>query len=333
MDAFNNLSGTNKLLLILGVFGVPFCTYVFYQDLSGDRTPQEIAIESTAESEPSLLLPPVSDESNSTSEDISKMEVYEETLDKKEREARAAQQIEDPFEKIMDDYFFLTEANKQSSDGEDIQARYEQWLAEQETRETDQKSLTTRETKQRVRVTIQESTSKSNETPESIQEEEAQEFSFYSKGSTSGNSEAALNDSETIRAIVHNEQVVRNNAPLRIRIVEAATVQGVEIPKNSIIWGNVSFGRDRVRVSFSNIDIGGRIIPFSKEAYGKDGIKGIPLSEIPGAEELFNNTRDDKLSDLERRRGVVGEIAGGLDALTDNTTEITFRDGYPFYLQ
>ena len=333
MDAFNNLSGTNKLLLILGVFGVPFCTYVFYQDLSGERNPQEITVESAAESEPSLLLPPVSDESNGTSEDISKIEVYEETLDKKEREERAAQQIEDPFEKIMDDDFFSTEANNPSTDGEDIQARYEQWLAEQETQETDQKSLTTRETKQRVRVTIQESTSKSNETLESIPEEEAQEFSFYSKGSTSSNSEAALNDSETIRAIVHNEQVVRNNAPLRIRIVEDATVGGVEIPKNSIIWGNVSFGRDRVRVSFSNIDIGGKIIPFSKEAYGKDGIKGIPLSEIPGAEELLNNTRDDKLSDLERRSGVVGEIAGGLDALTDNTTEITFRDGYPFYLQ
>ena len=95
----------------------------------------------------------------------------------------------------------------------------------------------------------------------------------------------------------------------------------------------MSFGRDRVRVSFTNVDIGGKIIPFSKEAYGKDGMRGIPLSEIPGAEELIRDTRDDRLSDLERRRGVVGEIAGGLDALADNTTEITFRDGYPFYLQ
>mgnify|MGYP001211189355 CR=1 FL=1 len=333
MEAFNNLSGTNKLLIILGVIGIPFCTYVFIQDFTKEDDTADISSNYEADAEPSLLLPSPSDESNSTNDEISKIEVYEETLDKKERAERAAQQVEDPFQKIMDENFFSTETESDQSKDETIQARHEQWLAERETRETDQKSLTTKETKQRVRVTIQESSSKGQEAELAEPEKEEQEFSFYSKGTTEANSESIASDTETIRVLVHNEQIVRNNAPLRIRILEESTVQGVSIPKNSIIWGNVSFGRDRVRVSFTNVDIGGKIIPFSKEAYGKDGMRGIPLSEIPGAEELIRDTRDDRLSDLERRRGVVGEIAGGLDALADNTTEITFRDGYPFYLQ
>ena len=74
MEAFNNLSGTNKLLIILGVIGIPFCTYVFIQDFTKEDDTADISSNYEADAEPSLLLPSPSDESNSTNDEISKIE-------------------------------------------------------------------------------------------------------------------------------------------------------------------------------------------------------------------------------------------------------------------
>lgn len=334
MEALKNLSGTTKILIGLGVFGIPFCTYVLYQDFIAEPEPQAELQASNANSQPSLLLPTVSGDEADQSNEVSKVEVYEETLDAQERAKKAAKQVDDPFKEIMDDNFFSTEEKKvEQEGGEDIESRYSEWIAEKETEETDHEALTTRQTKERVRVTIQETSKPDPEQEPKKTQEETHEFSFYSKRSSNEGETDLASDTETIKALVHNEQVVTNNSSLRVRILQDVIIGGVEIPKNSIIWGNVSFGRDRVRVSFLNVDIGGRIISFSKEAYGKDGMKGIPLSEIPGAENLIQDARDDRISDLESRRGVVGDIASGLDALADNTTKITFRDGHPFYLR
>nr|WP_293297150.1 conjugative transposon protein TraM [Allomuricauda sp.] len=62
------------------------------------------------------------------------------------------------------------------------------------------------------------------------------------------------NTDETIYVVVDGEQVVKTNSRLRMRLTEAATINGKMMPKNTPVFGFVSFQPNRALVEIENID-------------------------------------------------------------------------------
>ncbi len=358
---FKNLTLTNQLLVLLGVFGVPFCSYVIYDDLTSTTDPVSDTSE-VASDGPSLLIPPIGEQPEVVMP--RKSELYDESLERMEKWERGDREIKDPFKEIMDKDYFEAEGSRVETDSgkydaehdpesSKLESRYASWLAEKEVKERDDKSLTTRQTRERVEVVVKGHRVESKEHSAESEGHGAEgnghraesngqgagsgsanmEFSFYSKGGTGDDEPNGSTPSEIVSVVVHNDQEVGNQASLRVRLTESVTIGEQTMPENSIIWGNVAFGRDRVRISFTNIEVGGKIISFSREAYGKDGLEGIPINEIPGAGEVLKDAKRDGLVAVRGRSRVVRDLADGLDAITDSDKKIVFRDGYPFYLK
>lgn len=65
--------------------------------------------------------------------------------------------------------------------------------------------------------------------------------------SVSGTTDAA------IYAVVDGDQVVKANSRLRMRLTKAATINSKQIPKNTPIYGFISFGPNRVLIEIENI--------------------------------------------------------------------------------
>ena len=56
-----------------------------------------------------------------------------------------------------------------------------------------------------------------------------------------------------IYAVVDGDQVVKANSRLRMRLTKAATINSKQIPKNTPIYGFISFGPNRVLIEIENI--------------------------------------------------------------------------------
>lgn len=349
---FKNLTLTNQLLVLLGVFGVPFCSYVIYDDLTSTTDPVSDTNE-VASDGPSLLIPAIGEQPEVVMP--RKSELYDESLERIEKWERGDREIKDPFKEIMDKDYFEAEGRRVETDSgkydtahdpesSKLESRYASWLAEKEVKERDEKSLTTRQTRERVEVVVKGQRVGSSGKVGSRQEagsngqgagsgSKSMEFSFYSKGGTGNDKPSGSTPAEIVSVVVHNDQEVGNHASLRVRLTESVTIGEQTMPENCIIWGNVAFGRDRVRISFTNIEVGGKIISFSREAYGKDGLEGISINEIPGAGEVLKDAKRDGLVAVRGRSRVVRDLTDGIDAITDSDKKIVFRDGYPFYLK
>lgn len=65
--------------------------------------------------------------------------------------------------------------------------------------------------------------------------------------SVSGTTDAA------IYVVVDGDQVVKANSRLRMRLIKAATINSKRIPKNTPIYGFISFGPNRVLIEIENI--------------------------------------------------------------------------------
>ncbi|RFN60311.1 conjugative transposon protein TraM [Marixanthomonas ophiurae] len=65
--------------------------------------------------------------------------------------------------------------------------------------------------------------------------------------SVSGTTDAA------IYAVVDGDQVVKANSRLRMRLTKAASINSKQIPKNTPIYGFISFGPNRVLIEIENI--------------------------------------------------------------------------------
>jgi conjugative transposon TraM protein len=83
----------------------------------------------------------------------------------------------------------------------------------------------------------------------------------------------------TIPAVVEEDQVLTAGSTLVLRIAEEETVNGVDIPRNTLIYGIVSLNGERMNVSIPSIRCGGAIYPVSLQVYDLDGLAGIRVPD------------------------------------------------------
>jgi conjugative transposon TraM protein len=108
----------------------------------------------------------------------------------------------------------------------------------------------------------------------------------------------AEEDDNSIEAIVPAGTTLVNGAILRLRLATAIYVNGILIPRNTIISGQAALDNERLQVEINNIRYNNSLIPVKLEVFDLDGLPGI---YIPGAisRDVAKQSADNSLQLLE----------------------------------
>ncbi|MCE7053917.1 conjugative transposon protein TraM [Algoriphagus sp. AGSA1] len=88
------------------------------------------------------------------------------------------------------------------------------------------------------------------------------------------------NVSQSIKAVIHEEQTLVSGETVRLRLTQETTIAGVIIPKDQLVYGVASLNGDRLKISIRNIRVANAIIPVDLRIHDADGMEGI---RIPGS--------------------------------------------------
>ena len=88
--------------------------------------------------------------------------------------------------------------------------------------------------------------------------------------------------SNTVKACIHNDQVIVSGQNVKIRLLEPVKAGGIIIPENEMVTGIAVIQGERLNITISSLEYRGRIIPVEISVYDTDGQQGI---FIPGSVE------------------------------------------------
>jgi conjugative transposon TraM protein len=129
--------------------------------------------------------------------------------------------------------------------------------------------------------------------------------SFYTTGTNEVNVGSSPN---TIKACVHNDQVIVSGQNVQLRLLEPVKAGGIIIPVNEIVTGIATIRGERLNITISSLEFRGRIIPVEISVYDMDGQSGI---FIPGSLET---------TALKEVAASMGQGAGTSISITQGTT-------------
>ena len=128
---------------------------------------------------------------------------------------------------------------------------------------------------------------------------------FYTAGTDKDDRETSPN---TIKACVHNDQVIVSGQNVQLRLLEPVKVGGIIIPVNEIVTGIATIRGERLNITVSSLEFRGQIIPVEISVYDIDGQQGI---FIPGSVET---------SALKEVTASMGQGAGTSISINQGTT-------------
>lgn len=165
----------------------------------------------------------------------------------------------------------------------------------------------------------------------------------FGLGTTSINSISSpgkMSESLALKVMFSEDKKVKTGDRVQLRLCEekGITVNGIHIPKNTLLFATVNIG-SRVEIKVSSININGQIIPLNYEAYDNDGEKGIYCPQNLTEEALRQAGQEAKQvasTTLQSIMGVFGARAvssgtSASDKLTQNQS-VYITSGYTFYL-
>ena len=117
---------------------------------------------------------------------------------------------------------------------------------------------------------------------------------FY--GLPSDKTREAGND-KSIRAITQQDQVLVNGASIKLRLQQVVYVNGLLVPKETLLTGQVQLSNDRLQVEVMSILSGQNLVQVKLSAYDTDGMEGL---NIPGSinGEVIRQTSDNTLQGI-----------------------------------
>jgi hypothetical protein len=159
-------------------------------------------------------------------------------------------------------------------------------------------------------------------------EEEGRKFYSAEKTTVGGKTSRSVNTE--IPCVVEEKHVIRNGQTIRLRIVKDFEIDGIRIPKNTMVSGLASFSNERVNIHISALKLSDRIVTSEFTVYDYDGVTGI---YIPGGinQDLAKNGAGQGVS-LSTNIPIVGGTisTGGQRKLQDPT--VTIPAGYKVYM-
>lgn len=120
-----------------------------------------------------------------------------------------------------------------------------------------------------------------------------------------------------IRALVHGEyKNIKTGAIVKFRIIDEFTIDGVHIPKNTFLYGQLSFRSGRAIINIENIQYKNMIIPFNASIYDQDGFEGLYTPDNM-TDEAKRKVANDVISSTNLN------ISGGIPLITSAANAVT----------
>ncbi len=83
-----------------------------------------------------------------------------------------------------------------------------------------------------------------------------------------------------VRAVVHGDHKnMKAGSIIKLRLLENLVVDGVTVPRNTFVYGKLSFGNGRGTIKIQNINYRNKILQFKGTVYDSDGFEGIYVPE------------------------------------------------------
>lgn len=120
-------------------------------------------------------------------------------------------------------------------------------------------------------------------TPTVVQESKpARRRTGFAEGETVKSSDKGLGETDVstevnVATVVQNDIEVRQGSNITLRTTEEAKINGVTVPKNTLITAVVSLRQERLSVDVSSIKTPSKTISMKLKGYDLDGNEGIPL--------------------------------------------------------
>ena len=134
---------------------------------------------------------------------------------------------------------------------------------------------------------------------------------FYSIGTN----EKALEPKNSIKACVHETQIVTEETDVRLRLLEPAKTPHHIIPKGTLITANAKFQGGRLQLSINSIEWKGTIIPVEIMSYDLDGQQGlyVPYSpEMNALTEMAGNMSQNSGTNIMFTQSAGQQVAADL---------------------
>ena len=121
--------------------------------------------------------------------------------------------------------------------------------------------------------------------------------SFYG----SGKAGKGKGFSNTISAVIHQDQSVIDGTTIKMRLLSDIKINGLTIPKNTFIYGIATLNEERMNIEINNIRYQNGIFPVELKVYDADGILGV---SIPGS--ILRNVGKNALTQGIQNMGQAG---------------------------
>jgi len=129
---------------------------------------------------------------------------------------------------------------------------------------------------------------------------------------------ATVGETKGINAVVHEEQKLANNGRLKMRTTEKGSLNGVDIPANSFLYGTVSFSQNRVKININRAVINGRDVQIQSKVYdASDGNEGLFLDGVD-IDGMIQREGMTELQGTLNQAGALGRLAGAVVRTTSS---------------
>ncbi|MBE7443018.1 MAG: conjugative transposon protein TraM [Flavobacteriales bacterium] len=137
---------------------------------------------------------------------------------------------------------------------------------------------------------------------EPVQQQQQPSTTARRRDAASGGSYGSSNKSTgkttgIIQAVIHNgNKTVKSGSTVRLRTTEACTINGIEIPTNTVISGIAQLSGERAKISVTSIKYNGELLPCKFTIYDNDGIEGL---FVPGGvnQEIKESTANSAVNE------------------------------------
>lgn len=151
-------------------------------------------------------------------------------------------------------------------------------------------------------TSYKKSTTTTKQVVEPVQQQQQSSTTARRRDAASGGSYGSTNKSTgktsgIIAAVVHNgNKTVKSGSTVRLRTTEACSINGVEIPTNTVISGIAQLSGERAKITVTSIKYNGELLPCKFSIYDNDGIEGL---FVPGGvnQEIKESTANSAVNE------------------------------------
>lgn len=160
------------------------------------------------------------------------------------------------------------------------------------------------------------------EKSESVVEDESKPIFIVENGKRRRRSQFTI-DKKTnlVKAAIFGDQVIVSGSSVRMRLLEPLWVGGVEIPANTIFYGNASVGSSRLRITVENIRYGKYISPVAFTIFDSDAIEGLNLPNNMKA-EAARKMEQGLLQGVQLPISSIGTVTSEVTSAITATTQV-----------